>query len=164
MPMIKRRTALAAGGVSLAACAVVAASIAFDPPYELTPAPLADTAACRKMARSYPDQLSGLEREDTDAPGAAAWGDGAVIARCGFPLQLPSEEACAEIDEVDWLWRTRQDREGMKTLIVYGREPALQVQIDPERAAPDEVMVDLTRIVKHLPRERRCISVSDTLS
>ena len=48
--------------------------------------------------------LPGEER-DTDPAGTAvhAWGDPAVIARCGLPALGPTTEQCISVDGVDWV-------------------------------------------------------------
>ena len=40
---------------------------------------------------------------DPDSPGVAAWGDPAVVARCGVAALGPTEVECLEVDGVGWI-------------------------------------------------------------
>jgi hypothetical protein len=83
-----------------------------DPlPVSAVEAPGATTAACTSLMTALPDALSGLQRRqlvDGDDPtlaGVAAWGEPAVVLRCGTPT--PQELTCSApvqvVDGVAWL-------------------------------------------------------------
>lgn len=95
-------------------------------------APLATQPACATVA--WPATVGGLPRTPTDpvAPSVAAWGDPAVIARCGLPAQPPTTEACVTVNGVDWVVRDLTDG---TAAITYGREPALEV-LAPQAHGP----------------------------
>lgn len=59
------------------------------------PAPGADGRFCRDLMPDLPDRLTGRARRDVTGtpPGVAAWGDPAVILRCGIPD--PQELTCS---------------------------------------------------------------------
>ncbi|MDO5503545.1 MAG: DUF3515 family protein [Actinomycetia bacterium] len=86
----------------------------------------ADDPACADVA--WPATVSGLERTSTspDAPWAAAWGDPAVIARCGIPALEPTTLECVAVDGVDWIVRELDDGMAMST---YGTDPAIEVLV-----------------------------------
>lgn len=83
-----------------------------DPlPVSAVEAPGATTPACAALDAALPDQLGGLPRrtiqqgDDPSLTGVAAWGEPAVILRCGVPT--PGELTCSssvqEVDGVAWL-------------------------------------------------------------
>lgn len=83
-----------------------------DPlPVSAVEAPGATTAACTTLMSALPDPLSGQQRRqlvDGDDPtltGVAAWGEPAVVLRCGTPT--PQELTCSApvqvVDGVAWL-------------------------------------------------------------
>ncbi|GES32125.1 DUF3515 family protein [Streptomyces angustmyceticus] len=158
-----RRTRLLVGAavVLAAAASVVAYESVSSPTFGLDAAPGAGSAACARIADGYPDEIAGAGRTSTGLAGAAAWGDGAVVARCGLDKPLPTKEACAQVDGVDWVWRTSPDDDGRTLLVTYGRSPAVEVRIDTRRAAPDAVLIDLSRLVKPLRQDHRCLSRDD---
>ncbi|MGW7491251.1 DUF3515 family protein [Streptomyces sp. NPDC054786] len=152
---------LSAAAVIVAAASLMAYESVTSPAFGLEAAPRAGSAACTRLTAAYPDEVAGADRTPADVKGAAVWGDGAVIARCGLATPLPTNDPCAQIDGVDWVWRAPQDDDGRKLLITYGRAPAVEVRIDTRRAAPDAVLVDLSRLVKPIRQSHRCISTSD---
>ena len=54
----------------------------------------------------------------------AAWGDPAVVARCGLDPLGPTTDDCVSVDGVDWVVRTLSDGSAATT---YGRDPAIEV-------------------------------------
>ncbi|WP_322786070.1 DUF3515 family protein [Intrasporangium oryzae] len=55
---------------------------------------------------------------------AAAWGDPAIIARCGLDALGPTTDPCVTVDGVDWVVRELSDGTAATT---YGRDPAIEV-------------------------------------
>ena len=83
-----------------------------DPlPVSAVEAPGATTPACSTLMSALPDPLSGLQRrqlvagDDPTLVGVAAWGEPAVVLRCGTPT--PQELTCSAplqvVDGVAWL-------------------------------------------------------------
>jgi Protein of unknown function (DUF3515) len=83
-----------------------------DPlPVSSVDAPGANTAACASLAAALPDPLGTLPRrtlvrgDDPLLAGVAAWGEPAVVLRCGVPT--PQELTCSApvqvVDGVAWL-------------------------------------------------------------
>jgi Protein of unknown function (DUF3515) len=85
---------------------------AADPlPVSSVDAPGANTAACRSLVAVLPDPLGQLPRRQLvqgDSPllaGVAAWGEPAVVLRCGVPTpqELTCSAAVQVVDGVAWL-------------------------------------------------------------
>ncbi|WP_326581005.1 DUF3515 domain-containing protein [Streptomyces sp. NBC_00481] len=162
MPRNTRIAGLTIGAIALTTtAAVVAVRMLGEPSFSFAAAPLADDPACARISEQYPDRLAGLDRADTSTKGAAVWGDGAVVARCGFPRLNATADACAEVDGVDWVWRTSKGGDGRELLVTYGREPSVEVQLVRGQAAADSVLVGLSSLVKPIKQTRECLSLSD---
>ena len=73
--------------------------------------PGATTPACTSLMAALPDSLAGLPRrviehaDDPSLAGVAAWGEPAVVLRCGVPTpaELTCTAALQEVDGVVWL-------------------------------------------------------------
>ena len=91
---------------------------------EVAPAPQASAPVCRTA--SWPTTVSGHARVDTspDDPSVAAWGDPALVARCGLDPLAPTTDECVTVDGVDWVVRRLSDGTMATT---YGRDPAVEV-------------------------------------
>ncbi len=87
-------------------------------------APQASAPVCTSAA--WPAQVSGHDRVDTepDSPSVAAWGDPAIIARCGLEPLGPTTQECVTVDGVDWVVRRLTDGSAATT---FGRDPAIEV-------------------------------------
>jgi hypothetical protein len=83
-----------------------------DPlPVSSVDAPDATGPACAALTAALPEQLGGLQRrqlvqgDDPQLAGVAAWGEPAVVLRCGLPT--PQELTCSasiqQVDQVAWL-------------------------------------------------------------
>lgn len=157
-----RRTPVLIGAavVLVATASLVAYETVASPTFGLEAAPRAGSAACTRLAAAYPDEVAGADRTPTDVKGAAVWGDGTVTVRCGLVVPLPTKDACIQIGGVDWVWRPPQE-DGSTLLITYGRAPAVELRIDTRRAAPDAVLVDLSRLVEPIRQSHKCLSTSD---
>jgi hypothetical protein len=74
-------------------------------------APGATSARCATLVAVLPDRLGGLQRrqiqhaDDPSLTGVAAWGEPAVVLRCGVPTpaELTCTTAVQEVDGVAWL-------------------------------------------------------------
>jgi hypothetical protein len=70
--------------------------------------PGANSAACRALMAKLPTDLSGSKERAVEGGGnqsVAAWGDPAVILRCGLetPQELNCSSALTQVDDVAWL-------------------------------------------------------------
>ena len=106
----------------LGATAVVALS-GCSSAVEVAPTPLATGEVCRAVAASWPAKAGGQERREvSDASAGAAYGDPAVIARCGVPALAPTTEDCIEVDGVGWVAQPLSDGTRFTS---FGRDPAV---------------------------------------
>lgn len=83
-------------------------SVDVDPPDLGTDAPSAGSLeACADLSNKLPDELAGQASRSTSPPSTltAAWGDPAVIVRCGVPrpTALTASSQLVSVDGVDWL-------------------------------------------------------------
>lgn len=128
---------------------------------DVAAAPLAGDPACDLAVRAAPRSVLDGARRDLDARGAAAWGDPAVVARCGLREPGPTTLRCLSVDGVDWLVDDRSDAVVFTT---YGRAPALEVTVpaDVGRDTAAGALVDLRPVAAALPRtSRSCLSADD---
>ena len=95
--------------------------------------------ACASAALLLPSSVSGLTRRDTDpsSSGVAAWGDPAVIARCGVAAPGPTDTECIEVDGVGWIPQALSDGTRFTS---FGTDPALEVLV-PKAYAPEPLLL-----------------------
>jgi hypothetical protein len=124
------RTALAVVGATLCLAACSSA-------VEVAPPERVDDPACADPA--WPQTLAGQDRTPTDpeGPWVAAWGDPAIIARCGLPALEPTTLDCVAVDDIDWIIRELDDGTAMST---YGTDPAIEVLV-PEEYGPGPLLL-----------------------
>jgi hypothetical protein len=99
-----------------------------------------DSPACRSVADRWPGTVGGQASRETavQSRGVAAWGDPAIIARCGAPVPGPTEEQCLDVEGVDWVVTGRLE-DGV-AFTTYGREPAVEVLV-PDAYAPEALVL-----------------------
>lgn len=104
-----------------------------------------------------PDEVSGLQRRDTNSQATAVWGDpAAVVLRCG--VESPSAvttDPCVTANGVDWIAR---EGEGAWTLTTYGREPATEVLFDPLVVPSSNVLPELAASIQAVESQTECLS------
>lgn len=145
---------LVALGLALVACGQDPVSI---PTLRLT---AADQAVCQRVTAALPATVAGQERRKTQ-PAAAlggAWGDPAIIARCGVavPEDFTRSAACTQADGVGWFVPDSQvnDQSADVVMSTAGYRPVLQVTV-PVHYRPNGLaaaMVELAPVVKELTR------------
>ena len=81
-----------------------------------------------------------------------AWGDPAVIARCGLPALGPTTEQCISVDGVDWVARELSDGTALTT---FGRSPAIEVLVPDEVGQAPLVLPAFADAAKALPTNGR---------
>lgn len=88
----------------------------------------AETPECHAVGALWPARVgtAGLRETAVDSVTVAAWGDPAIIARCGAVPPGPTEDACLDIEGVDWIVRELDDGASFTT---YGRSPAIEVLV-----------------------------------
>ncbi len=107
--------------------------------------------ACSAAAALWPTTVSGMGRRDTDpsSPAVAAWGDPAVVARCGVPALPPTATECVEVDGAGWIPEPLTDGTRFTS---FGTEPAVEVLV-PGAYRPEPLLLPaFTAVVQSLPR------------
>jgi hypothetical protein len=129
----RRRTAAA-----LAAAAVLVVLGGCSDTVELSSAAQDRSPACASAAAVFPSDVSGMPRRPTSVDGATgAWGDPAVIARCGVAAPGPTDTECVEVDGVGWIPETLSDGTRFTS---FGTEPALEVLV-PKKYSPEPLLL-----------------------
>jgi len=109
----------------------------------------ADHPACADVA--WPEEISGHARVGTtpEAPWVAAWGDPAIIARCGLPAMEPTTLDCVGVDDIDWIVK---ELDGGTAMVTYSTDPALEVLV-PDTYGPGPLLLPaFTDIARSLPQ------------
>jgi hypothetical protein len=140
---------------ALALLLVVAAAACSDQVHTTVPAGGTDPG-CTRLGRALPQTLLKHHRRKTDpaSPALAAWGDPAIVLRCGVSPPGPTTDQCISVDGVDWVARPV---DGGYDFTTYGREPAVQVLV-PKHYAPEAfALTGLAAAVSGIPQgEHRC--------
>ena len=102
-------------------------------------APAASDPLCAQVAARWPATVGGQPRaaDRDDPPAVAAWGDPAIIARCGATSPGPTTDDCVAADGIDWVGRRV---EGGMVFVSYGRAPAVEVLV-PRQYAPEPLLL-----------------------
>ncbi|WP_237565633.1 DUF3515 family protein [Ornithinimicrobium cavernae] len=88
----------------------------------------AETPECHAVGAHWPTRVGPAEWRETavDSVTVAAWGDPAIIARCGAVPPGPTEQLCLDSAGVDWIVEELDDGTSFTT---YGRSPAIEVLV-----------------------------------
>jgi hypothetical protein len=136
----------------LAGCAPIVA---------LDPAPDAINPKCAAVIVNLPETVADLPSRETDAQATAAWGTPvAVVLHCGVPVPAPTATLpCLTVSGVDWL---RDDKDVTNSIYTtYGRDPAIEVVIDGDKASGLATLTDLSYAVTTVPATGKCIAPED---
>ncbi|WP_392542639.1 DUF3515 family protein [Oryzobacter telluris] len=109
-----------------------------------------ESPVCASAGILFPQDVSGMERRGTSPsnPSVAAWGDPAVIARCGVAAPGPTETECLEVDGVGWIPTPLSDGTRFTT---FGTEPALEVLVPKDYAPEGLLLPAFSEAAKTLP-------------
>lgn len=123
----------------------------------------ANDPGCAEVTVRLPETISSYELRQTDAQGAAAWGDPTVVLLyCGVPVPEVSELPCVEIAGIYWL---REEVDAGFAFTTYGRDPAVRVVVDPDAIGPGVVLDDLSNAVSYTAETgRECVDLEDTVT
>jgi Protein of unknown function (DUF3515) len=99
----------------------------------------AGSAACRSASAHWPQKVAGQSARTTSSSSAAvrAWGDPAVIARCGLPPIGPTTDQCLDVSGIDWV--AHQLTDGVR-FTTYGRSPAIEILV-PSAYKPEPLLL-----------------------
>lgn len=123
-------------GLLIALCLPLAAC---SSAVKVAPFEASDTPECRAVASQWPTRVGSAEPRETAVQSVtvAAWGDPPIIARCGAVPPGPTEEACLDIEGVDWVVSELDDGVAFTT---YGRSPAIEVLVPDAYETPPLLM------------------------
>lgn len=85
----------------------------------------------------------------TENAAAGAWGDPAVIARCGARTLAPTTTECIEVDGVGWIPERISDGTRLTT---FGTDPALEVLVPAAHDPAPLLLPAFDDAAKALPR------------
>ncbi len=151
-----RRVALLLG-VPVTAAAVSSCSA----PVPVDAAEDGGSAACADVVALLPTTLADSPRRDTTGgPGTAAWGDPAILLRCGVEPVAASTQPCVGVPgsdgEVDWVVLAN---DGTGSIVrTFGRDPAVEVEVPASYGpAPVSVLPDLGEAVSVMDPTAVCV-------
>ena len=117
--------------------------------------PGGDAASCERLVDALPGTVADLERREVDDPAAttaAAWGDPAIVLRCGVgePASFDSLSSCQITNGVAWYIPDEQitGQAVDITMTTIGRDPGVEVTIPADYFPPAATMVDLAAALK----------------
>ena len=108
---------------------------------------------------ALPEAVSDQPRRSVDARDgyAAAWGDPAIVLRCGMPTPRGSDEfaVCQETNGVGWFVPPRQieDQGADVVMTTIGFAQNVEVLLPAEYRPPAAAMVDLAEAITRTIRE-----------
>jgi hypothetical protein len=137
--------AAGAGGCLLALSACGAGAVDVAPPSPDDGA----ARACDGLMASLPDTVQGGERRETspEANGTAAWGDPAVILRCGVssPAAYAPTAELVEVNGVEWF---PEELERGYRFTTFGRTAFVEVTVPQDYQPEVNALVDLAAAVE----------------
>lgn len=130
----------------------------------LTPAPHATSKSCADVSVHLPETVDTQQQRLTNAQATSAWGTpSAVILYCGVAVPSPTSTLpCVQVGSVYWL-RADLGKDNY-SFTTYGRDPAVQVQLDAKKVVAGPVLDDLESAVTYAkPTGRVCTDIEDSL-
>ena len=133
------------------------------PPIEAKPPAYASDRGCEDAARSWPKDVAGLSPYPVTTPSNAvrAWGkrpEHSIIARCGVASPGPTQDACIDVNGVDWV-QSPLGKDAYR-YVTYGRTPALEVLVPSDLGGtPATYLPPFTKAAQAVPQgSHRCTS------
>ncbi|MGF1662797.1 MAG: DUF3515 family protein [Kineosporiaceae bacterium] len=123
---------------------------------QVEPAGEGASTACRDVVDRLPGSLSDQPRRGAEGAGVAAWGDPAIVLRCGTEPLGPTTRECVTVDGMDWVVLA-QGEDGAAVFATYGRVPGVEVEVPGAYAPAPGVLPGLGPAVSELPVERSCL-------
>lgn len=121
-----------------------------------------ERTACAGLVKALPDHVSDqAERKTRGSELGAAWGDPAIVLRCGVgkPAGYDKFASCQTANGVDWFVPEKMvtDQSADVVLNTIGRRPAVELRLPAEYRPPAAAMVDVAGAVKaHTRVLRHC--------
>ena len=123
---------------------------------KVTPFEGAETPECHALSALWPARVGSAEPRETavDSVTVAAWGDPAIIARCGALPPGPTTLQCLDVAGVDWIVEELEDGVSFTT---YGRTPAVQVLVPKAYPTPPLLLPAFAPAVETIEQgQNRC--------
>ncbi|MEP7089758.1 MAG: DUF3515 domain-containing protein [Nocardioidaceae bacterium] len=121
----------------------------------------ADADACRALVEALPGHVADQPARAVEAGSgyAAAWGDPAIVLRCGVPRPkgFNAYSGCEDTNGVGW-YIPESQRTGdvvAITMTTIGRAQNVEVRIPAAYVPPANTMVDIAPALKRTIRETR---------
>lgn len=144
------------------ATATVVTLAACSPTVIIEPAPHATSAACADVLLRLPDKIGDFSRRKTSSQATDAWGDPtAVVLRCGMDAPGPTTDPCITADGVDWI--SAQEDEKTWRFLSYGRDPAVEVLVDPTKLPGATVLTAVSGAVSTIQKTNACVGAQDAI-
>jgi hypothetical protein len=117
----------------------------------------AQRTACESLVKALPHHVSDqAERETKGNPLGAAWGDPAIVLRCGVgkPADYDPVLGCQTVNGLDWYVPSKamDDQQADVVMTTIGRVPAVEVTLPASYRPPAAAMVDLGEVIKEHTR------------
>jgi hypothetical protein len=120
----------------------------------------ANNPLCAEVSVRYPAQISDLDKRWTNAQATTAYGDpAAILVRCGLEPVYVSTLPCVSASNIDWL--VDDSAAPNFRFISFGRDPAVEVIVDSEKASGVSALDSLAQAVSKLPATAFCTEVGD---
>lgn len=123
----------------------------------------ADRAACKEFLAALPEKVSDEPRREVSGSRyAAAWGDPAIVLRCGVPLpESYAFDPCITRDGIGWSIPQRQTDDPNTDVVMTLAHRSLVVEVrvpeDYRPNGPMNVMADLDPVVReHTTAKGEC--------
>jgi hypothetical protein len=143
------------GTAAVAALMLSACSPAVDVPA----AKDAANPACAPMMVALPETIGDSKLRKTNSQATAAWGDPSlVILRCGVNVPGPTTDRCVSVNGIDWVIK---EGNPVWTLTTFGREPATEILMDPDKISSATVLADLAVAAGEIPPTKNCVGQED---
>ena len=146
--------------VAAATAVTAVALVGCAGPVTVESAPDGASQACADVLALLPAVLVGAARRETGGgAGTAAWGDPAILLRCGEEVVLASTQPCVTVpgepDGVDWVVLAS---DGSGSIVrTFGRDPAVEVEVPAAYGpAPVSVLPELGLAVSAVPATAVC--------
>lgn len=95
--------------------------------------------------------------------GAASWGGGTIVLRCGVEPLAPTTNTCMNVNGTDWvLDEERAKRGGPRVLTTYGRIPSVELAFNEDNLLAGDALVVIDKAVRDIPQQSKCIGLSET--
>ncbi|QDW30110.1 DUF3515 family protein [Arthrobacter sp. KBS0702] len=159
MPQLRPPGLLRPFRLLAAAAAAALALSACSPVVDVAPAKDAANAACAPMMVALPDSLGDAKLRKTNSQATAAWGDPSlVVLRCGVNVPGPTTDRCVSVNGVDWVIK---EGSPVWTLTTFGREPATEILMDPDKISSATVLAELANAAAKVKATRNCVGQAD---